>query len=255
MLLAAGRGTRLGVLTANTPKPLLEIAGQPILGHIIASLAAAGIADFVVITGYLGEQVERFCAAMRGVRVATVLQEPLDGTGRAMLMAEPLLKDDDAFVFGWGDVLMDAGNYGRFLDRASTLARARPLLSEREFAEDRCDLLLMVNRVDDPSHGAAVYVDDAMRVTGLVEKPAAGASSTNWNNAGLFAAGHGLFSYLRRLAPSACGELELPAAIAAMIEDGLRVEAAPVRGFWSDIGTPDDLAAARSFYQPARSDA
>ncbi len=237
ILLAAGRGKRLGDLTAHTPKPMLEIAGAPIIAHILEGLAQAGIKQAIVVTGYLGEQIEEFCRRFqsKGFAIATVRQPTLNGTGGAMLAAIPLIGANPRFVFGWGDVLMDHEFYQRFMMQAN--------------ASDY-DLLLSVNRVRDPCAGAAVYVDAEMRVERIVEKPPPGTSATNWNNAGLFASTTTLLDYVARLKPSPRGELELPAAIAAMIEDGRIVRAAELRGFWSDIGTPEDLERARKLFKP-----
>jgi dTDP-glucose pyrophosphorylase len=82
----------------------------------------------------------------------------------------------------------------------------------------------------------------------LVEKPPRGSSATCWNNAGLFVFTPLIFQYAGRLAPSARGEYELPQAIATMITDGHLVRALPVRGFWSDLGTPQDLSAAEDAF-------
>jgi dTDP-glucose pyrophosphorylase len=111
-------------------------------------------------------------------------------------------------------------------------------------------LLLAVNRVKDPFRGAAVYVDAHMMVERLDEKPAPGTAKTEWNNAGLFATGQIIFDYLARLELSARGELEIPGAIAQMIADGRVVRAVDMRGFWSDVGTPEDLEAARAWLKP-----
>ncbi len=239
ILLAAGRGKRLGDLTAHTPKPMLEIAGAPIIAHILDALGQAGIEQAIVVTGYLGEQIEAFSRRFESqdddLAIATVRQPTLNGTGGAMLAAIPFIGADKRFVFGWGDVLMDPEFYRRFMIQASSADY---------------DLLLAVNRVNDPCAGAAVYLDAAMRVERIVEKPAPGASSTNWNNAGLFASTTTLIDYLRRLEPSPRRELELPAAIAAMIEDRRIVRAVELRGFWSDVGTPEDLERARHLFKP-----
>jgi len=239
ILLAAGRGKRLGDLTAHRPKPMLEIAGAPIIAHVLEGLAQGGIEQAIVVTGYLGEQIEDFCRRFesRGdhLAITTVRQPTLNGTGGAMIAAMPLIGADPRFVFGWGDVLMDHEFYQRFMMQANASGY---------------DLLLAVNRTRDPSAGAAVYVDAAMRVERIVEKPQPGASTTNWNNAGLFASTTALLDYVARLKPSPRGELELPAAIAAMIEDGRIVRAAELRGFWSDIGTPEDLERARHLFKP-----
>ena len=239
VLLAAGRGKRLGGLTARTPKPLLEVAGAPLIQHIALALAEAGIGQFVIVAGYLAEQLDEWSAGF-GKRqpeldLSVVRQSELNGTAGAMLAAKELVAGERRFIFGWGDVLMDRANYRRFAARA---------------AEDDYDLLLAVNRMRDPWRGAAVYLTGEMRVERLDEKPARGTSSTPWNNAGLFSAGAALFDYLQRLEPSPRGELELPQAIAAMIADGLIVRAIDMRGFWSDVGTPADLELARRRFRP-----
>jgi NDP-sugar pyrophosphorylase family protein len=243
VLLAAGRGKRLGALTADTPKPLLDIAGSPLISHIVEALAgaAAGLTHFIVVTGYLSEQIEGWAKTYArenpGIKITTVRQAELNGTGGAMLAAKGRLAGQARFVFGWGDILMDRANYPRFIHHARN---------------DEYDLMLAVNRVRDPFRGAAVYVNAHMMVERLDEKPAPGTAKTEWNNAGLFATGQIIFDYLARLTPSARGELEIPGAIAQMIADGRVVRAVDMRGFWSDVGTPDDLEAARAWFKPKR---
>jgi NDP-sugar pyrophosphorylase family protein len=243
VLLAAGRGTRLGVLTANTPKPLIEVAGDPLIGHIVGGLADAGIAEVAIVIGYLGEQIEQWCEGARRahpqIRLHTIRQAELNGTAGAMLAAKKFIAAESGFIFGWGDILMDRANYPRFA------AAAR---------DSDCDLMVAVNRMRDPWRGSAVYVDAAMRVERIIEKPPRGTSTTNWNSAGLFATTQLLFDYIARLAPSERGELELPQAIAAMIEDGCDVRALDVRGFWRDVGTAEDLEEARQRFRPGGGD-
>ena len=241
VLLAAGRGKRLGDLTAKTPKPLLDIAGAPLISHIIDALAGAGLAHFIVVTGYLFEQIEGWAKIYERenpeIKITTVRQPELDGTGGAMLAARSHLARQPRFVFGWGDILMDRANYPRFIHHARS---------------DEYDLMLAVNRVKDPFRGAAVYVSPHMVVERLDEKPAPGTAKTEWNNAGLFATSQIIFDYLARLEPSPRGELEIPGAISRMIADGRVVRAVDIRGFWSDVGTPEDLDAARAWFKPKR---
>ena len=238
ILLAAGRGTRLGDLTAKAPKPMLEIAGAPLISHIVSALARASLTRFVVVTGYLSEQIEdwakTFADENSAIQINTVRQAKLNGTGGALLSARKPVAGEASFLIGFGDILMDRANYARFVDDARN--------------ED-CDLTLAVNRVKDPYRGAAVYVNESMRVERIVEKPEPGTSSTNWNNAGLFATGPIIFDYVERLTPSPRGEIELPGAIAQMINDGRVVRAIDIRGFWSDIGTPQDLEIARTRFK------
>ncbi len=225
----------MGAVTATIPKPLLILRGRPIIEHIVLGLRRAGVCEVIVVTGYRGEQIQARLGsgAALGVHVSYRVQDPPQGTARALLLARDAT-GDQPFVLSWGDIVAEADNYGALLS---------------EFRRQPSDALLLVNEVDDPWRGAAVYVDERWRVTRLVEKPPRGSSATRWNNAGLFVLTPLVFEYAERLAPSPRGEYELPQAIAAMIADGRRVRAHPLTGFWSDLGTPQDLAGAEAAYR------
>lgn len=229
VLLAAGRGTRLGALTEATPKPLLAVGGRPIIVRILDGLVRAGISDVLIVTGYLGEEIEYELGngAESGLRVQYARQEHLEGTARALALARDFI-GSDAFFAGWGDIVVRPENYRRIV-RAANLA----------------DAVVAVNEVDDPTDGAAVYVREDGTVERIVEKPARGTSSTRWNQAGLFVFGPQIWSAIDALQPSPRGEYELTEAVAALVASGLRVAATPIEGPWFDIGTPESLAAAR----------
>ena len=238
VVLAAGRGTRMGPLTANVPKPLLALRGRPIIEHILTGLRAAGIREAVVVTGYLAEQIERHLGSGEalGMKLSYRRQTRLQGTAQALLLARDAIRDEP-FLLSWGDIVIEPGQYATLLD---------------DYRRVPCDALLAVNATEDPWQGAAVYVDEHWRVTSLVEKPPRGSSRTPWNNAGIFVFAPLVLDYAERLSPSARGEYELPQAIAAMIADGHDVRAYPVRGFWIDLGRPEDLAVAETALGNAR---
>jgi NDP-sugar pyrophosphorylase family protein len=101
-ILAGGLGTRLGGAVADTPKPLLEVAGEPFLLHQLRLLAANG-ADLVVLcVGYLGERIEAEIGDERfGIRIAYSYDEPgLDGTLGAIRRARPLLPGRFLVLYG-----------------------------------------------------------------------------------------------------------------------------------------------------------
>jgi MurNAc alpha-1-phosphate uridylyltransferase len=106
MLLAAGLGTRLRPLTARTPKPLLPLAGKPMLQYHIERLVAAGITELVINLSWLGEQIEaRFGDGARlGARIRYSREPgaPLD-TGGGVRRALPLLGNEPFLVVA-GDI-------------------------------------------------------------------------------------------------------------------------------------------------------
>jgi NDP-sugar pyrophosphorylase family protein len=220
----------MGALTATRPKPLLTVQGRSLIERIVRGFAAAGVTRAVIVTGYLGEQIESALGDGRDLAVALhyCRQERPEGTARALLLAQPFL-GSDPFALSWGDVLVSPAFYPELI----TSFAARP-----------CAVCLAVNETDDPWRGAAVYVDDEWRVTRLEEKPPRGSATTRWNNAGLFVFDPIVWRYVTTLPLSARGEYELPQAIARMVQDGCDVRALPIRGFWSDVGTPEDLATA-----------
>jgi NDP-sugar pyrophosphorylase family protein len=101
-ILAGGLGTRLGGLVADTPKPLLEVAGEPFLLHQLRLLAANGAESVVLCVGYLGEQIEQRIGDERfGIRIAYSYDGPeLAGTLGAVRRALPLLPERFLVLYG-----------------------------------------------------------------------------------------------------------------------------------------------------------
>jgi NDP-sugar pyrophosphorylase family protein len=102
VILAGGLGTRLGALTKDTPKPLMPVAGRPYLAWQLDWLAAQGFQDVLLLTGYLGEQVEEALGdgSAFGLRLSYSREpEPL-GTGGALRLAVPLLHESFLVLYG-----------------------------------------------------------------------------------------------------------------------------------------------------------
>jgi NDP-sugar pyrophosphorylase family protein len=227
LILAAGKGTRMGHLTDDCPKPLLRIGDAPILEHILQGLGSVGIRRAVIVIGYLGDMIQaRLGDGHRlGMSVTYCRQEQQVGTAKAALLARGELTAAP-FVMSFGDILSARRNYRKLLDA---------------FAANPCDALLGLNPVDDPWEGAAVY-RDGDRVTRIVEKPLRGASTTKWNNAGVMVLAPAVWPVLEALQPSPRGEYELPVAIGRMVEMRYDVRGVEFGGFWSDVGRPQELA-------------
>ena len=92
MVLAAGQGTRMRPLSESVPKPLLPLAGKPLLAHILDRLEEAGVERAVVNAHHLAEQVEAACAARRHPRCEVTVEPVLRGTGGGVLGALPRLQ-------------------------------------------------------------------------------------------------------------------------------------------------------------------
>jgi NDP-sugar pyrophosphorylase family protein len=101
-ILAGGRGTRLGELSREVPKPLLEVAGEPFLLHQLRLLASHGTREVVICVGYRGEMIQsRIGDARFGVRIAYSHDGPgLDGTLGAIRRAKALLPERFLVLYG-----------------------------------------------------------------------------------------------------------------------------------------------------------
>jgi NDP-sugar pyrophosphorylase family protein len=105
-ILAGGLGTRLGEHVRDTPKPLLEVAGEPFLVHQLRSLARHGLRRVVLCVGYLGGQIESTIGGERfGIEIRYSYDAPaLDGTLGAVRRALPLL--GERFLILYGDAYL-----------------------------------------------------------------------------------------------------------------------------------------------------
>jgi len=102
VILAGGRGERLRPLTDNVPKPMVPVRGRPYLAYQLDELKRQGIADVVLLTGYLSEKIEEYFGdgAAAGMRVRYSREPSPLGTGGALKLAEPLLAEDFLLIYG-----------------------------------------------------------------------------------------------------------------------------------------------------------
>ncbi len=227
VLVAAGEGKRMRPITYWRPKPLVPIAGQPLITHIIEGFVEAGVREICVIVGHLRERMTETLGdgSAWGAEISYVTQDEPKGTGHAVLLAREFL-GDAPFLLSWGDILVPKEHYTRVVEAYS----------------DAVDGVLSVNRVDDPWEGAAVYVSESL-VLRIEEKPPRGASTTNFNNAGILILPPRVLELTERLRPSPRGEIELPQAIEQFLGEKGRLRAVEVNGYWSDVARPRNILA------------
>lgn len=226
VLLAAGRGTRMREMTADLPKPMLEVRGKPVLQHIVEGLRDAGITDFLIIVGYRADAVQNFFGDGSrykiGIQYAT--QTVQDGTGRVVELAKNFAANAP-FILGYGDILVASENYKRVVDLSNDV-----------------DALISVTRGEDVSKGGAVFVNERMEMIDLREKPKPGEPTSPWYNAGLYAFRPNIFDLTVKLKPSPRGEYELTDAIRELAQSGKKVQALELTGNWADVRDPEVLA-------------
>lgn len=147
----AGAGARLRPLTYTQPKPLIPVAGKPIMSYIIDQLVEQGITDFIFIIGYLGEKIKLFIEQeYPELNMEFVNQEERLGSAHAIWMAKEQFRDADEVIIFFGDVIIDA-------DLKSVIEH-----------EHSC---IGVKKVKDPwSFGVVEYAKDGT-IKRLVEKP------------------------------------------------------------------------------------
>ena len=109
MLLAAGYGMRLKPLTDHTPKPLVPVAGRPMIEYALDKLRAYGIEEIVINVSHLKAQLVEYFAAKKNLRVTISEEaEPLE-TGGGLKRAEPFLGDEPIFAINSDILWTDAG--------------------------------------------------------------------------------------------------------------------------------------------------
>jgi len=226
VVLAAGRGTRMRELTADFPKPMIEVRGKPVLQHIVEGLRDAGARRFLIIVGYHAEMVRNFFRDGRdhNVDIEYATQTVQDGTGRVVDLARNFT-GGSPFILSYGDILVSPVNYKRIVD-----------------LPDDCEAIITVTRGEDVSKGGAVFVNEQMELVDLREKPKPGEPTSPWYNAGLYAFRPSIFEFIARLKPSPRGEYELTDAVGDLARSKNKVKVLELTGEWADVRDPEVLA-------------
>ena len=219
VLMAGGFGTRLMPMTEDTPKPMLEIGGQPIMERIIGQLRDSGIGRVSVTTHYRPEKIsdhfgngEKF-----GVGIDYVLEDnPLGTAGALSLIKRP----KRPMLVMNGDILTDL-NFKVFGD----------------FHTDNDAVMTIAVRSYEHTVPYGVMETDGVIVKGVREKP-----KNRWMiNAGIYVLAPQAFDYI----PS--GEhFDMPSLMERLIENDLKVVCFPLHEYWRDIGHPQDFTAAEN---------
>ena len=216
----AGKGTRLLPLTRRVPKPLVKVAGRPVMDYVMDTVKGFDVEELIVITGHLKEDVERYIRSHYPIPPRVIEQKTLDGTAGAIDLARPYVDQDVLIIFV--DTLFDAD---------LSIIRTTD-----------ADGIIWAKEVEDYQRFGVVVTDDRGYMQRIVEKPDTPISKLA--NIGLYyirdtaALWQGIDHVLA--APANKGEFYLTDAFQWMIEQGRRILAAEVGG-WYDCGAPGTL--------------
>jgi glucose-1-phosphate thymidylyltransferase len=217
----AGVGSRLRPHTYTLPKVLLNVAGKPILGHILDELVHQNIRECTIITGYLRELVEKYIRDNYDLDCTFVQQDELHGLGHALWLARHTFGAEPMLVI-LGDTIFEVD-----LER----------VMQSKFNS------LGVKEVEDPRRFGVVELSADGFIERLVEKPEV--PKTNLALVGLYyiTAPQLLSQCLEEIVSTNTrtrGEYQLTDALQMMIERGERFTTFPVEG-WYDCGKPETL--------------
>jgi dTDP-glucose pyrophosphorylase len=219
IIMAGGRGARLGAQTENCPKPLLLVSGKPILEHIINRAKAEGFTHFVLAIHYLGYMIESYFGNGKklGVKIEYLRENSPLGTAGALNLLSPI--PSLPFVVTNCDVITDV-NYGALLD----------------FHEKQNAGATMAVKLHVWENPYGVVKTEGNEIIGFEEKPIIQSTI----NAGIYVLDPISLKFIRKSEPC-----DMPLLFEKIRSSSLKVCAYPIHEHWLDIGQPEDLKKAR----------
>lgn len=228
IILLGGYGTRMRPHTWSRPKPLLNVAGNTVLGHILDLMSEITNDEVIFVVGYKGDEIKEWVRKnYPHLDSHFVIQEEALGQAHAVWLCGEYLQDEEDVVLAFGDGVIEA-------DYSSL---------EEKGEETGADAVFMVQPVDDPSSFGVVAVNEEGYVTDFIEKP-----QTDEHN--LAVAGINWFRNARRLYDAVdqvmeegrqtLGEYFMADAYELLLEQGAKIVTTEIVQ-WSDAGQPQNI--------------
>jgi len=226
ILPVAGLGTRLRPQTWSKPKPLVSIAGKPILGHVLDRVMPVNPDKLVFITGFLGDQIEEWVRANYDLPMEFVVQPEMLGQTDAIIRTRDVVHNDALILFP--DMIFEADFGG--------------------LASIDADAVIFTKEVDDPS-ALGIVVVEGDRITKLIEKPREPLSNLAVIGIYYFRKMSELFRAIEEQMAKGIklkNEYFIADAIQLMIDGGAKIVTSPVSA-WEDCGNAEALLATNQF--------
>jgi dTDP-glucose pyrophosphorylase len=237
LVLAAGRGSRLGDETAEQNKCMMRLFDKPLVQYSLENAARAGVSEIVVVVGYRAEDViNAFGIEFQGIRVQYVIQSEAKGLVHAIETAQSAIGAHD-FMLLLADEILWSPQHEGMVSRFE---------SEKLFA------ICGVVREDDPEEIRKTYAmiqdESTQRIYRLIEKPRNPPNDIRGTGNCIFR--KEIFDYVP-LTPinQSRGERELPDLIQCAIDDGMDVRSFDIGEGYVNINTADDIAMAEQEQQ------
>ncbi|MFE0105124.1 sugar phosphate nucleotidyltransferase [Streptomyces sp. NPDC059009] len=227
VVMAGGEGTRLRPMTSNLPKPLLPVADQPVMEHVLRLLRRHGISDVVVTVQFLASLIKNHFGdgSDLGMSLSYAHEEQPLGTAGSVKNAEAALADDTFLVIS-GDALTD-------IDLTDAI---------RYHREKGALVTVCLTRVPDPLEFGITVLDEAGRVERFLEKPTWGQVFTDTVNTGIYIMEPEVLDYVATDASVDWSGDVFPRLMA----EGRPVFGYVADGYWEDIGSHDSYATAQA---------
>ena len=221
VILAGGKGTRLGKLTHSLPKPMVTVAGKPIVQYQVELCARSDVEEIIFIVNHLGDAIEQHFGdgSAFGIPISYYREKQPLGTVGGLTEIAPQLPED--FLVLYGDVMMDMD-----------LGRLR-----RFHREKQSEATLVVHPNDHPHDSDLVELDEEQRVTRVLPKPhPEGMRYHNMVNAAVYLFSPAIFNHLEKGIKADFGRDVFP-----RIYNQMRMYGYNTPEYLKDMGTPDRL--------------
>lgn len=223
IILAGGTGSRLYPLTKVTNKHLLPVGRKPMIYHPIGKLTEAGIDEILIVTGveHMGDIVTLLGSGKNfGCRFTYKVQDEAGGIAQALSLAENFVGGERMCIILGDNIFED---------------NLKPFAGKYE--KQKAGAKILVKEVHDPKRFGVVEMKDG-RVLSIEEKPKK--PKSNFAVVGIYFYDNQVFDLVRKLKPSARGELEISDVNEAYLKKG-NLTYDIMSGWWSDAGTFESL--------------